>query len=151
MELKDIAREFPTGCGASEPILLPVVWRGNGRPPKGNRDCFHALLYVPVCGIPWEMLPRCFPSYKTIPRRLKRWSHRDVLRTARRQPAERYEQLHGINGDQVLLDGSEQPSKQGVNRPARRRSTGPVWHGPPLGPRPPGDVVGGRDHGSQHQ
>jgi transposase len=125
MELKDIARGVPDEIWTVfEPILPPVVWCGNGRPPKGNRECLHALLYVLVSGIPWEMLPRCFPSYKTIQRRLKRWLQRDAFRTAWRQLAQRYEQLHGINWDQVLLDGSKKPSKKGVNRPARRRSTG---------------------------
>jgi transposase len=124
MELKDIARGVPEEIWTVfEPILPPVVWCGNGRPPKGNRECLHGLLYVLVSGIPWEMLPRCFPSYKTIQRRLKRWLQRDAFRTAWRQLAQRYEQLHGINWDQVLLDGSKKPSKKGVNRPALRRST----------------------------
>ena len=70
------------------------------------------------------MLPSCFPSYKTIQRRLKRWLQRDAFRTAWRQLAQRYEQLHGINWDQVLLDGSKKPSKKGVNRPALHRWTG---------------------------
>ena len=125
MELKDIARGVPEEIWTVfEPILPPVVWCGNGRPPTGNRECFHALLYVLVSGIPWEMLPPCFPSYKTVQRRLKRWLERDAFRTTWRQLAERYERLQGINWDQVLLDGSKKPSKKGVNRPALRRWTG---------------------------
>ena len=125
MELKDIARGVPEEIWTVfEPILPPVVWCGSGRPPKGNRECFHALLYVLVSGISWELLPRGFPSYKTVQRRLKRWLERDAFRTAWRQLAARYEQRHGINWDQVLIDGSKKPSKKGVNRPAPRRSTG---------------------------
>ncbi len=46
MALKDIARELPEEIWAVfEPILPRVIWCGNGRPPKGNRECFHALLY----------------------------------------------------------------------------------------------------------
>jgi transposase len=124
MELKDITRGVPEEIWTVfEPILPPVVWCGNGRPPKGHRECFHALLSVLVSGIPWEMLPRGFPSYKTVQRRLKRWLQRDAFRTAWRQLAQRSERLHGINWDQVLIDGSQKPSKKGVNRPARRRST----------------------------
>ena len=49
MELKDIARGVPDEIWTVfEPILPPVIWCGNGRPPKGNRECFHALLYVLV-------------------------------------------------------------------------------------------------------
>ena len=33
------------------PILLPVVWCGNGCPPYDNRACLHALLYVLRTGI----------------------------------------------------------------------------------------------------
>jgi hypothetical protein len=39
MELKDIARGVPEEIWTVfEPILPPVVWCGNGRPPKGNRE-----------------------------------------------------------------------------------------------------------------
>jgi transposase len=124
MHLKDIARRLPKEIGVVfEPILPPVVWSGHGRPPKGNRECFHALLDLLVRGIPWEMLPRGFPSYKTVPRRLKRWLELPAFRTAGRELAPRYQQLPGITWDQVLLDGSQKPSKQGVNRPVRRRLT----------------------------
>jgi len=125
MELKDITRGVPEEIWTVfEPILPPVVWCGNGRPPKGNRECFHALLSVLVSGIPWEMLPVGFPSYKTVQRRLKRWLERDAFRAAWRQLAQRYEQLQGITWDQVLIDGSKKPSTKGVNRLAPRRSTG---------------------------
>src|SRR3954452_400859 len=65
MQLKDIARRLPEEVWTVfEPILPPVVWFGVGRAPKSNRECFHALLYVLVSGIPWEMLPLGFPSYQ---------------------------------------------------------------------------------------
>ena len=125
MELKDIARGVPEEIWTVfEPILPPVVWCGNGRPPKGNRECFHALLYVLVGGISWELLPRGFPSYKTVQRRLKIWLRLAVFRIAWERLGERYQRLQGINWDQILLDGSKKPSKKGVNRPARRRWTG---------------------------
>ena len=91
------------------------------RKPKGNRECLHGLFYVLVSGIAWEMLPVCFPSYKTIQRRLKGWLQLDVFHAAWKQLAQRYERLHGINWDQILLDGSKKPSKKGVKRPALRR------------------------------
>ena len=122
MQLKDIARRLPEEIWAVfEPILPPVVWCGNGRPPKSNRECFHALLYVLVSGIPWEMLPLGFPSYKTVGRRLTRWLDEAAFHLAWRQLAERYEALHGVNWDQVLLDGSKKPSKKGASRRGPRR------------------------------
>jgi transposase len=80
------------------PILPPVVWCGNGCPPYDNRECLHAVLYVLVTGIGWQMLPTGFPSDKL---------------------AQRYETRYGINWDEVLLDGSKKPAKKGGNRPAR--------------------------------
>ena len=117
MQLTDFVRDVPEDVWAVfEPLLPPVVWQRNGRKPKGNRQCLHALFYVLVTGIAWRMLPVCFPSYKTVQRRLKRWLHLAVFRTAWEQLGERYQQLQGINWDQILLDGSKKPSKKGVTR-----------------------------------
>lgn len=123
MQLKDLARHLPEDIWAIfEPLLPAKVWVGNGRPPCGNRECLHALLYVLASGISWEMLPWCFPSYKTVQRRLRDWLRKDAFLTGWRQLAERYERLHGINWDQVLLDGSKKPSKKGARRRGRVRS-----------------------------
>ena len=120
MQLTDFVRGVPDDAWAPfEPILPPVVWKGNGRKPKSNRDCLHGLLYVLIAGIGWELLPKCFPSSKTIQRRLKRWLALDCFHTAWGQLAQRYVQLHGINWDQVLLDGSKKPSKKGVKTRGR--------------------------------
>ncbi len=122
MQLKDLARDLPEDIWAIfEPLLPAKVWVGNGRPPCGNRECRHARLYVLASGIRWEFLPRCFPSYKTVQRRLQEWLRTDVFLTAGKQRAQRYEQLHGINWDQVLLDGSKKPSKKGAKRRGRLR------------------------------
>src|SRR5262249_4890874 len=104
-----------------EPVLPPVVWQGVGCKPYSNRACLHALLYVLIAGIGWELLPKGFPSYKTVQRRLQRWLALDCCHTAWQQRAERYVRLHGIHWDQVLLDGSEKPSTKGVKRRGRRR------------------------------
>ncbi len=123
MQLNDLARRLPDDIWAIfEPLLPAKVWAGNGRPPATNRDCLHGLLYVLASGIAWEMLPWCFPSYKTIQRRLKDWLRRDAFLAGWGRLAERYERLHGINWDQVLLDGSKKPSKKGARRRGLLRS-----------------------------
>jgi transposase len=123
MQLTDFVRGVPQDIWAIfDPILPTVVWKGNGRKPKDNRQCFHALLYVLAAGIAWEMLPLGFPSYKTVQRRLKVWLTLDLFHRAWQQLAQRYEQLHGINWDQILLDGSKKPSKKGVKRRGRHPS-----------------------------
>jgi transposase len=115
MQLTDFVAGVPDNVWTTfEPILPAVVWKGNGRKPKSNRDCLHALLYVLIAGIGWELLPKGFPSYKTVQRRLTRWLELDCFHTAWKLLAERYVRLHGINWDQVLLDGSKKPSKKGV-------------------------------------
>ena len=122
MQPTDFVRGVPDDVWAVfEPALPPVVWKGNGRKPWGNRDCLHALLYVRAAGIGWEYLPQGFPSSKTVQRRLKRWLALDLFRDARARLAERYQQLHGVNWDQILLDGSKKPSKKGGKTRARAR------------------------------
>lgn len=115
MQLKDLARHVPDELWAAfEPVLPERVWYGTGRPPYSNRACLHALLYVLVTGIAWDLLPPCFPSAKTIQRRLRDWLKRDAFLDAWRRLATRYETRHGINWDQILLDGSKKPAKKGV-------------------------------------
>ena len=124
MQLKDLARRLPDEVWAEfEPVLPAVVWAGNGRPPAGNRECLHALLYVLASGVAWEMLPWCLPGYKTVQRRLKVWQELGAFREVWRRLAERYRERHGVNWDQVLLDGSKKPAKKGARGPARRRWT----------------------------
>jgi transposase len=142
MELKEIARRLPDEIWREfEPALPPAVWAGNGRKPAGNRECLHALLYLLCTGIGWEWLPPCFPSYKTVQRRLGRWLERGDFHEAWRRLAERYQRLHGINWDQVLLDGSKKPAKRGGRRRGLRRSIaerlgpGCTWR-PTAGPCP---------------
>ena len=117
MQLTDFARKVPEDVWILfAPILPPVVWCGNGCPPYDNRACLQAVLYVLVTGIGWRMLPSGFPSYKTVQRRLKVWLEQEALRRAWQQLAQRYEALQGINGDEVLLDGSKKPAKKGASR-----------------------------------
>jgi transposase len=117
MKLTDFARHLPEEVWQLfQPLLPPVVWCGNGRPPASNSDCLHALFYVLVSGIAWRMLPKGFPSYKTGQRRLKVWLQQDAFRTAWQPRAQRYEALRGIHWDQLLLDGAKKPAKKGASK-----------------------------------
>jgi transposase len=120
MRLTDFVADVPDDVWAVfEPILPPTTWKGVGCKPYSNRECLHALLYVLIAGIGWELLPKSFPSYKTVQRRLKRWLALDCFHTGWAQLAQRYARLRGINWDQVLLDGSKKPAKKGAKTPGR--------------------------------
>ena len=135
MQLKQIARALPQEIWAElGPHLPPVLWCGNGRKPYSNEVCLHALLYVLVSGISWDMLPTPFPSGKTVQRRLKRWMALECFRQAWKRLAERYQETHGINWDQILVDGARRPAKKGgsirgATRPiVASRARGSTWH-----------------------
>jgi transposase len=114
MRLQQIARRLPEPVWALfEPILPPVVYCGTGRKPASNHACLHGLLYVLITGIGWEYVPPCFPCGKTIQDRLRSWLALDCFHRAWEQMARRYEQLHGINWDKILVDGSKKPAKRG--------------------------------------
>jgi transposase len=92
MKITDIARRLPDEIwSVFEPILPPVIWVGNGRKPCSNHSCLHGILYVLVSGIPWEMMPPCFPSYKTCQRRFSKWAQSECFLNAWRMLAEGYE------------------------------------------------------------
>ncbi len=130
-KLSGLARRLPAEVWATfEPILPPVVWCGNGRPPADNRTCLHGILYVLVSGVGWGLVPACFPCGKTLKSRLARWLELDCFRAAWAEPARAYERRRGVNWDKVLLDGAKRPAKKGGPPPAPARSTGPSA-GPP--------------------
>ena len=114
MRLSSLARRLPESVWALfEPILPPVVYSGEGRPPASNHACLHGLIYVLIPGIGWDYVPPCFPCGKTIKDRLDRWLELDAFRAAWQRLAERYAELHGVNWDKVLLDGCRRPAKKG--------------------------------------
>ena len=48
-----------------EPLLPPAA--GKGRPPKWSmRELVDAMFYVLRGGVPWRMLPDCFPPRQTV-------------------------------------------------------------------------------------
>lgn len=124
--MQTIARRLPDEVWAAfEPVLPPVVWSGEGRPPVSNHRCLHGLLYVLITGIGWEYVPPCFPCGRTIKSRLKVWLEQDRFREAWRRLAERHQQFHGVNWDKVLLDGSKKPAKKGAPTPDPAPSIAP--------------------------
>jgi len=126
VKLHTIARRLPEEIWALfEPLRPPVVWCGEGRPPASNHKCLHGLLQVLSTGIGGAYVPPCFPGGRTLKERRPAWLEGDRFRTAWQQLAQRYEQLHSINGDKILRDGSKQPSTKGGPTPAPAPSIAP--------------------------
>jgi transposase len=126
MTLESLARRLPDEVWAAfEPVLPPMVWCGNGRPPCTNRDCLHAVFYVGISGIGWKILPPCFPCYKTVQGRLETWLEVDAFRQVWSACVARYDLLRGINFDQLSIDGSRKPAKKGERPRDRTRRTEP--------------------------
>ncbi len=122
----DLARRLPEEIWSTfEPVLPPVVWKGNGRPPADNRVCLHGVLYVLVSGVGWDLVPACFPCGRTLKGRLKAWLGVDAFRTAWAGLARKYESLRGINWDKVLLDGAKHKAPKGGRTPAPAPWTAP--------------------------
>ncbi|MCG8463481.1 MAG: transposase [Xanthomonadales bacterium] len=54
--------------------------RRNGRKPVPSRYILDAVLWVLNSGARWHMLPKHYPNYKTVHRRLQQWCHNEGLR-----------------------------------------------------------------------
>jgi transposase len=122
---QSLARRLPDELWeVFEPLLPPVVWCGNGRPPRSNRECLHAALFILMSGTPWKLMPPGFPCYKTVYGRFKQWVELGVFHRAWAGCAARYQELQGINFDQLSIDGARKAAKKGVNAPAPTQRTG---------------------------
>ena len=123
---ESLARHLPDELWqAFEPVLPPVVWCGNGRPPIDNRTCLHAALYVLISGIGWNLLPACFPCGKTVRKRFTCWMQSDAFAKVWSACAARYQASRGINFDQLSIDGARKPAKKGAPAQAPTPRTAP--------------------------
>lgn len=126
MTFESLARRLPEEVWAAfEPVLPPVVWCGVGRPPVSNRACLHAAIFILISGTPWKLMPACFPCYKTVRGRFKRWLELDAFWQVWAACAARYQQMRGVNFDQLSVDGARKASKKGARQPAPTPPTGP--------------------------
>ena len=121
MEPKDIARRLPDDIWEIlEPLSPPVVWRQ--RPSAQEQQGLFARPALRL-GFGYRLgdAPPCWPSYKTIQRRLTRWLQLDVFRTAWGQLAQQYEQLQGSTGIRCSLRLQEAGKKRVKRRGQGRR------------------------------
>lgn len=126
MTFETLARRLPDEIWAAfEPVLPPVIWCGNGRPPVSNQSCLHAAIFILISGTPWKLMPPGFPSYKTVLNRWKRWLELDAFRRIWARCAAAHQIQCGINFDQLSIDGARKAAKKGVKTPGPTPLTGP--------------------------
>jgi transposase len=129
MQLTDCARQLPEEIWELfQPLLPPVVWCGNGRPPASNYACLHAVFYVLVSGIAWRMLPKGFPSYKTVQRRLQVWLQLEP--SGRRGSSWRNALKPGTasTGTRSASTARKRRQKMGRTDGAEASGSGEMWH-----------------------
>lgn len=105
-ELTDAQWEF------LQPMLPQAKKRG--RPPTDRRCVINSILYVLKGGIPWRLLPKHYPSWKTIYHIFRAWSLdntwaalNDALRTCVRADEQRHAQPTAaiLDSQSVKADG----------------------------------------------
>lgn len=105
-ELTDAQWEF------LQPMLPKPKQRG--RPPTDRRCVINSILYVLKGGIPWRLLPKHYPSWKTIYHIFRAWSLdntwaalNDALRTCVRDDEQRKDQPSAgiLDSQSVKSDG----------------------------------------------
>jgi transposase len=115
LTFSSMVRKLPDEVwNAFEPVLPPVIWKGNGRPPYSNRICLQAAIFILTSGTPWEQMPPGFPCGKTVRLRLKGWFNDQLFVKLWSQCVGKYQRIRGINFDQISIDGARKPSKKGI-------------------------------------
>jgi len=95
-----------------EPMLGKA--KGFGRPPTDRRKIINAILYVLRGGIPWRLLPKSYPCWKTVHHVFRCWTLdktwaalNDALRECVRMDDGRHEQPSAaiLDSQSVKSDG----------------------------------------------
>ena len=88
--------------------------RFGGRPKIPPRDCLEGILWVLRTGARWQDLPEPFPSYPTCWRRFHEWTESGVWDEAWTRLVELVDDLHGLDWQQLLADGTFARAKKGA-------------------------------------
>ncbi len=103
---ESIARRLPEPVWALFESALPPAPISVDRGLRvSNHRVLHALLYVLLTGIDWELVPPCFPSARTIRRRLKDWLRSDDFHAAWAQLARWCVEFAGVDWNKVMRQG----------------------------------------------
>lgn len=77
-----------------------------GRKPVPAREILDAVLWILNTGAQWQMLPQCYPNYKTVHRRFQQWCQQEVLREVLTCLANELREEGGIDERESYIDAT---------------------------------------------
>ncbi len=93
-----------------------------GRKPVPTRAVLDAVLWILNTGAQWQMLPQCYPNYKTVHRRFQQWCRSEVLREVLTALANTLREQRDIDESESFIDATFASAKgggQGIGKTKR--------------------------------
>jgi transposase len=84
-----------------------------GRKPVPARQVLEAALWILNTGAQWQMLPQCYPNYKTVHRRFQSWCHNEVLRGILTDVANELRERGALDEEECFIDATFAMAKGG--------------------------------------
>ncbi len=84
-----------------------------GRTPVPTRNVLDAVLWILNTGAQWQMLPQCYPNYKTVHRRFQQWCRSEVLRDVLTALANTLREQGDIDESESFIDATFASAKRG--------------------------------------
>jgi transposase len=84
-----------------------------GRKPVPARQVLEAALWILNTGAQWQMLPQCYPNYKTVHRRFQSWCHNEVLRGILTDVANELRERGVLDEEECFIDATFAMAKGG--------------------------------------
>lgn len=84
-----------------------------GRKPTPARQILEGVLWILNTGAQWQMLPQCYPNYKTVHRRFQQWCRSEVLRHILVELANTLREETTLDLRDCFIDASFAPAKGG--------------------------------------
>ena len=84
-----------------------------GRKPIASRKVLEGVLWILNTGAQWNMLPQCYPNYKTVHRRFQQWCRSEVLRDILTDLANALREQGAIDERESFIDATFASAKGG--------------------------------------
>ena len=84
-----------------------------GRKPIPARAVLEGVLWILNTGAQWEMLPQCYPNYKTVHRRFQKWCEQEVLRNILTDIANELRDRGALDERESFIDATFASAKGG--------------------------------------